>query len=1126
MTNTNIKVKRSRKNKKSITEKYMMVESTSDLLYDTFDKQIIINSLIKECDLKENEALDIANKVENILIKSDLKIITSSFIRSLTNQILSENNPDKWLKYSALTIPLYDAKSMIEDRNVENSNACFSTASINSTMGEQIHKQLAIREYFNKKSAEAHKKGECHIHDIGKFSSPYCSGNSIEYLKKYGLRLPEISPSTPAAHANTLVNHMQCFASFLRTQFNGAIGFADVNIAFAPFLVDKSYDEIKQVAQHLIFSFAQLASGSDICFSDFNLYLDIPKHIAESNAIGPKGKPTGKKYKEYAKEAKLFLKAILEVAMVGDADGGNFRFPKLDVHIDEKSFQPENDELMDLICNLNSKRGSAYILYDRGNTVKISECPVSGDETVLSIHKQYDIPIIRKIKGFNDNEIYDIYSEGKFIKGKFNKYENQDMFEISLTSKHKIKTTKNHLNLCLLKNKDNYFETDITTENIKELLNNKNEVWLPFSNSILEGCGGNYELGYIIGAFAGDGSITDNNTIIFCLSEGFKDTVKDKLIEYVTKYFGGNNSINKAKDSLGYFLRFSSSALYGYCSEFVTGSKRTRAYTDKIFSMSKEFRQGILDGHHDTDGSSKQSRIYTSSIAMVNKLICLSATMGKLTSINVDNRTAGTGKLSNEPIYCVLVYKNNMDKYRNIYMKMFNKTWIRATNVEDLKVKETAYCFEVLNGKPYFTLMNSGVLTHNCRLSLEITGEELERMIAHPEEARFSALQNCTINLPRIAYKSKKIEDIKKEIDRLVNIAINAHIDKFNHLQNVLKVKDGALKFLASGMDGKPYLRMNEAKFLIGMCGLNEMVKIISGFNLHDNEEALKLGLEIIAYLNLSMEKQSKENNINCILEETPAESTAGRFALLDLKYYYDQAKHYVNGNIEKGEVYYTNSVHLAYNANVDILTRIEKQSKFASMIKAGSIIHNWFGDKEPDPKALKELYKTTLLNTNAVQTADSPDMTVCKDCHNTFKGLNDICPSCGSNNIYNTTRITGYFSQISGWTKSKLAELKDRTKVDFSMQQFENVEFNNDEQILFFQKPHCEKCETVKKQLAGKLNENVKILDTHEYKGLALASYYNVDELPCLMKVKGSQIISKLSGAGSYLKWLKDNMK
>lgn len=39
------------------------------------------------------------------------------------------------------------------------------------------------------------------------------------------------------------------------------------------------------------------------------------------------------------------------------------------------------------------------------------------------------------------------------------------------------------------------------------------------------------------------------------------------------------------------------------------------------------------------------------------------------------------------------------------------------------------------------------------------------------------------------------------------------------------------------------------------------------------------------------------------------------------------------------------------------------------------------------------------------------------------------ICGQCNSENVYGMSRVVGYYSIIENWNESKLAELKDRQK-------------------------------------------------------------------------------------------------
>src|SRR4030065_2936970 len=106
--------------------------------------------------------------------------------------------------------------------------------------------------------------------------------------------------------------------------------------------------------------------------------------------------------------------------------------------------------------------------------------------------------------------------------------------------------------------------------------------------------------------------------------------------------------------------------------------------------------------------------------------------------------------------------------------------------------------------------------------------------------------------------------------------------------------------------DGSPYLRMQRASFLVGMVGLNEMVQIHTGQELHQSKQAFKFGLKVIAHMKLVVEKLSERYGMHFVLEQTPAECTAYRFAKLDLKYHSPNSGHIVKRDISTGEDLYT----------------------------------------------------------------------------------------------------------------------------------------------------------------------------------------------------------------------------
>ena len=163
------------------------------------------------------------------------------------------------------------------------------------------------------------------------------------------------------------------------------------------------------------------------------------------------------------------------------------------------------------------------------------------------------------------------------------------------------------------------------------------------------------------------------------------------------------------------------------------------------------------------------------------------------------------------------------------------------------------------------------------------------------------------------------------------------------------------------------------------------------------------------------------------ILEQTPAESTAYRFAKLDLAHYEAQAKPVVAGSLASGEVYYSNSTLFEVGAVMHPGVRVEREGLFHPLIEAGSLTHIWLGESRPEKGALADFIVNVFRNTNNDQITFSPEFTSCLDCGKTSRGLQTTCAYCHSGHVDGITRITGYFTKVSSWNKGKLGELRDR---------------------------------------------------------------------------------------------------
>lgn len=361
------------------TTDYALFVRTSDDDFVSWDRTRIINALENETGVDLEVAQKIAEETEETILNSNVHLISSSLIREIVNVKLIEHGlENSRLRHTRLGVPLYDAEKIILYANRENANIPHNPEATNMTIAETVKKQYMLSEVFSRDVADAHIRGDIHLHDLGFGDRPYCSGQSLEYVKKFGLNLPNaLSIAKPAKHADTLLAHMVKFSAALQGHFAGAIGWDAVNIFFAPFLTEMNDRQIHQLAQMLIFEYSQqsVARGGQAIFSDLNIYWEIPKHFKNVDAIGPAGQYTGKKYGEYENDAQKFAWALFDIYMDGDGTGRPFFFPKPLVHITESFFKtPGWEDFLNHIGNVSSKRGNTYYVFDRGETAKISEC--------------------------------------------------------------------------------------------------------------------------------------------------------------------------------------------------------------------------------------------------------------------------------------------------------------------------------------------------------------------------------------------------------------------------------------------------------------------------------------------------------------------------------------------------------------------------------------------------------------------------------------------------------------------------------------------------------------------------------------------------------------------------------
>jgi len=117
-------------------------------------------------------------------------------------------------------------------------------------------------------------------------------------------------------------------------------------------------------------------------------------------------------------------------------------------------------------------------------------------------------------------------------------------------------------------------------------------------------------------------------------------------------------------------------------------------------------------------------------------------------------------------------------------------------------------------------------------------------------------------------------------------------------------------------------------------------VQIHQGKELHQSPGALEFGLKVVDFIKREAGRLSKELKIKIVPGQSLAETTAYRFARLDLRFFSPAAGRYVKGDIAEGAIYYTNSTHLNVSADVTPLQKVVQEGAFHKYLEGEVFTH------------------------------------------------------------------------------------------------------------------------------------------------------------------------------------------
>lgn len=397
----------------------------------------------------------------------------------------------------------------------------------------------------------------------------------------------------------------------------------------------------------------------------------------------------------------------------------------------------DNNDIVDKeykdLCAEMYAEGHSFFTYLSDSADSLASCCFSGDTKVLW-KNSYDGVKLTTLK-----ELYDlkwepykknltIFHNGSWVKGKAIKLPPRPLYKVETYNNKVFYMTDNHINVTL--------RGEVTTENLTT------DDYLMFNTMCLQAPPENdehltYEMGFVVGAFLGDGSFgqDDSNGVIhtthFSLNADKYRTCRP-IMEKCLQQMGleAEVKLGSIYNSV-YPVSINSKEVVAMIQRWTLWTRGTLSFNKKLnlecLVQSSEFRKGILEGWYTTDGGNS-NRCYTVSSELAENMEVLITSLGMQSIINISDRTSepviirGEKFARNYPLYCVRWYEsNNTRKNKDVnksWIKFNNSIYFRIKSIELTDRKEDAYCIECKE-EPYFTLP-CGLITHNCRLRNEL----------------------------------------------------------------------------------------------------------------------------------------------------------------------------------------------------------------------------------------------------------------------------------------------------------------------------------------------------------------------------------------------------------------------
>lgn len=278
----------------------------------------------------------------------------------------------------------------------------------------------------------------------------------------------------------------------------------------------------------------------------------------------------------------------------------------------------------------------------------------------------------------------------------------------------------------------------------------------------------------------------------------------------------------------------------------------------------------------------------------------------------------------------------------------------------------------------------------------------------------------------KLSGKENLVEEFMKSLDVKIDEAKDMLLERFNWIcsQSPESAKFMYENDLMSGYIPEEGIRsaLKHGTLALGQIGLAETLQILIGCD-HTTEEGMKLAKRIEQLFKDKCAKFKQEYKLNFGVYYSPAENLCYT-AMTKFKNKYGIIKDVSDKS------FFTNSIHVPVWKAMSPFEKIDIESQLTGYSSAGCITYiELEGGIKNNIDALETIVNYAMDKDIPYFAINVPNDT-CLECGYTDE-FNDCCPMCGSSNIQQLRRVTGYLTgnYKTAFNKGKQEETEKRVK-------------------------------------------------------------------------------------------------